>query len=64
MSKVPRKQINLRCDDELRAAIGDLQRLDTSHLEVPSITEAIRRAIFAQRSHLLEAAERRKFFHK
>lgn len=55
-----RKQINLRVDDELLTAIGELQRADESTPTTPSMSDVIRRAVLEKRDRLRQKAERRK----
>lgn len=54
-----RKQINLRVDDELLEAIGELQRGDAGVI-VPSQTAVIRKAVLEARDRLREQSKRAK----
>lgn len=54
-----RKQINVRVDDELAAALGEQRRLEPGD-QPPSLSEAIRIAVVARLNQLRKAAERRK----
>lgn len=54
-----RKQINVRVDDELLEAIGEIQRAAVSVL-VPGVSEIIREAIIEKRDRIRQSASRRK----
>lgn len=57
-----RKQLNLRTDDELEAAIGELQRTDPGP-RIPSAAQVVRIAVLQARDRRrarLDKAERRK----
>lgn len=55
-----RKQINLRADHELLAAIGELQRADQSAPIAPTMSDVIRRAVFEARDRLRQKTGRKK----
>ena len=57
--KAKSKQLNLRVDEELATALGEVQRLEDAQ-RPPSLSETVRRAIFARLLQLRKAAERRK----
>ena len=58
MKKAPRPQINIRTDEEFVTAVGVLQRHDPAPTP-PSMSEAIRKAVFEKAERLQAKAARR-----